>query len=74
MKETITKINKTKNLFLENKPKLTNHQPDSLRKKGENLKSTKLEIKKERLHTDNIETQKIKNGQPGRNGQILRKV
>lgn len=54
MKETIAKINKTKSLFLENKTKLTNHWPDSLRKKGENLKSTTLEMKKERLHTDYV--------------------
>ena len=59
MKETIAKVNKTKSLFLENKTKLTNHQPDSLIKKGENLKSTALEMKKERLHTDYVEIQKI---------------
>ena len=34
MKETIIKINKTKSWFFE-KIKLTNYQPDSSRKKGE---------------------------------------
>ena len=48
MKETIAKINKTKNWFFE-KIKLTTHQPDSTRKKGRRLKSIKLETKKEKL-------------------------
>ena len=48
MKETIVKINKTKSQFFE-KIKLTNFQPDSSRKKERRIKSTKLEMKKERL-------------------------
>ena len=48
MKETIVKINKTKNCFLE-EIKLTNLQPDSSRKKERRIKSTKLEMKKEGL-------------------------
>ena len=49
MKETIVKISKTKSLFFEKKKKLTNLQPDSSRKKERRIKSTKLEMKKERL-------------------------
>ena len=48
MKETIIKINKTKSWFFE-KIKLTNHWPDSSRKKGRRIQSTKLEMLKERL-------------------------
>ena len=48
MKETTVKNNKTKSWFFE-KIKLTNLQPDSSRKKERRIKSTKLEIKKERL-------------------------
>ena len=44
MKDTIVKINKTKNWFFEK----TNLQPDSLRKK-ERIKPTRLEMRKERL-------------------------
>ena len=48
MKEIIVKINKTKGWFFE-KIKLTNIQPDSSRKKEREIKSTKLEMKKEIL-------------------------
>ena len=49
MKETIVKINKTKSWFFE-KIKSTNPQPDSSRKKKKRrIKSTKLDMKKERL-------------------------
>ena len=48
MKETIVKINKTKSWFFE-KIKLTTIEPDSSTKKERRIKSTKLEIKKERL-------------------------
>ena len=48
MKETIVKINKTKSWFFE-KIKLTSIQPDPSRKKERRIKSTKLEMKKERL-------------------------
>ena len=49
MKEKIVKINKTKTWFFEKIQKLANLQPDSLRKNERRIKSTKLEIKKERL-------------------------
>ena len=52
MKEKIVKINKIKSWFYE-KIKLTNQQPDSPRKKKKQkqrrIKSTKLEMEKERL-------------------------
>ena len=48
MKETTVKVNKTKSWFFE-KIKFTNLQPDSVRKKDRRIKSTKLEMKKERL-------------------------
>ena len=48
MKDTIVKINKTKSWFFE-KIKLTNLYPDPLRKKDRRIKSTKLQMKKERL-------------------------
>ena len=48
MKEKIVNINKNKSWLFE-KIKLTNPQPDSSRKKERNIKSTKLEMKKERL-------------------------
>ena len=48
MKETILKINKTKSWFFD-KIKLTNIQPDSSGKKEKRIKSTKLEMKKQRL-------------------------
>ena len=48
MKETRVKINKTKNWFFQ-KIQLTNLQPDPSIKKERRIKSTKLEMKKERL-------------------------
>ena len=48
MKETIVKINKTKSWFFE-KIKLTSIQPDPSGKRERRIKSTKLEMKKERL-------------------------
>ena len=48
MKETTVKINETKIWFFE-KIKLTSLYPDSSRKKERRIKSTKLEMKKERL-------------------------
>ena len=59
MKETVVKINKTKSLFFMKIKKLTNLQPDSSRKKERKIKSTKLEMKKERLQRDNAEIQWI---------------
>ena len=48
MKETIVKINKTKSWFFE-KIKLINLYPDLSRKTERRIKSTELEMKKERL-------------------------
>ena len=51
MKETIVKISKTNSWFFEKMNKINKHLPDSSRKKRR-IKSTKLEVKKERLqHT-----------------------
>ena len=49
MKEIIVKINKTKSWFFEKINNMTNLQPDSSRKEERRIKSTKLEMKKERL-------------------------
>ena len=50
MKETIVKINKIKSWFSEKiKKKLTNPQPDSSREKERRIKSTTLEMKKQRV-------------------------
>ena len=48
MKEAVVKINKTKTWFFE-KIKLTNPQPNFKKKRQRRIKSTKLEVKKERL-------------------------
>ena len=48
MKETIVKINKTKNWFLKKINKIDKHLARPIKKKRR-IKSTKLEIKKERL-------------------------
>ena len=56
MKETIIKINKTKSWFFEKIKKLTKLSPDSSRKKERRIKSTKLEMKKERLQQTMQET------------------
>ena len=50
MKETIVKINKTKSWFFEKINKIDKpFYPDSSRKKERRIKSTKLEMKEERL-------------------------
>ena len=49
MKETVVKINKTKGWFFEKINKIDKLQPDSSSKKERRIKSTKLEMKKERL-------------------------
>ena len=46
-KETLAKINKTKSWFSEKINKI-DHQPESSRKKGRRIKSTKLEMKMEK--------------------------
>ena len=49
MKETIVKINKTKNWFFEKINKIDKHLARLTRTKERRIKSTKLKIKKERL-------------------------
>ena len=49
MKETIVKINKTKNSFFEKVNKIDKPLARLIKKKRERIKSTKLELKKERL-------------------------
>ena len=49
MKETIVKINKTKSWFFEKINKIDKPLANSSRKKERRIKSTKLEMKKERL-------------------------
>ena len=48
MKETIVKINKTKRLFFEKINKIDKPLARIIKKKGRRLKSTELEMKKER--------------------------
>ena len=49
MKETIVKINKTKNWFFEKINKIDEPLARLIKKKERSIKSTKLEMKKERL-------------------------
>ena len=52
MKETIVKINKTKSWFFEKMNKIDKHLARLIKKKERRIKSTKLEMKMERLqHT-----------------------
>ena len=48
MKETIAKINKTKSRFFEKINKIDKPLADPSRKKGRRLKSTELEMQKEK--------------------------
>ena len=50
MKETIVKINKTKTWFFENINKIDKPLARVIIKKERRIKSTKLEMKKEKLH------------------------
>ena len=50
MKEIIEKINKTKSWFLEKINKIDKPLVRLFKKKERRIKSTKLEMKKERLH------------------------
>ena len=50
MKETILKINKTKSWFYEKIKKIDKSLARLIRKKERRIKSTKLEVEKERLH------------------------
>ena len=58
MKETIVKINKTKSWFFEKINKIDKPLARLIKKKIKKIKSTKLEMKKERT-TDNAEIQRI---------------
>ena len=49
MKETIVKINKTKSWFFEKMNKIDKHLARLIKKKERRIKSTKLEMKKQRL-------------------------
>ena len=49
MKETLVKINKTKSRFFENINKIDKPLARLIKKKERRIKSTKLEMKKERL-------------------------
>ena len=49
MKETIVKNNKTKSWFFEKMNKIDKPLSRLIKKKGRRIKSTKLEMKKERL-------------------------
>ena len=49
MKETIVKINKTKSWFFKKTDKIDKPLARIIKKKEERIKSTKLEMKKERL-------------------------
>ena len=49
MKETIVKINKTKSWFFQKINKIDKPLARLIKKKGRRIKSTKLEMKKERL-------------------------
>ena len=58
MKETVVKINKTKSWFFEKINKIDKPLARLIKKK-EKIKSPKLELKKEKVTTDNAEIQKI---------------
>ena len=58
MKEIIVKINKTKSWFFEKINKMDKPLATLIKKKGRRIKSTKLEIKNERLK-DNAEIHRI---------------
>ena len=49
MKETIVEVNKTKSWFFQKISKIDKPLARLIKKKGKRIKSTKLEMKKERL-------------------------
>ena len=59
MKEKIVKINKTKSCFFERINKIDKSLARFIKKKERRIKSTKLEMKKEEVTTDNEEIQRI---------------
>ena len=83
-KKTITKINKTKSWFFEKIHKTDKPLARIIKKKKERTQINKIRNEKGEPTRDTAEIQSIlrdyykqlyaKNGQPGRNGQILRKV
>ena len=58
MKETIIKINETKSWFFERINKI--NKPLARLIKKERIKSTKLEMKKKKVTTDNAEIERIR--------------
>ena len=50
MKETVVKINKTKSWLFEKINKIDKHLARLIKKKERRIKSTKLEMKNDRLH------------------------
>ena len=59
MKETIVKTNKTKSCYFEKINKIGKPLARLIKKKERRIKSTQLEMKQERLPTDNAEIQRI---------------
>ena len=85
MKETIAKINKTKSLFFEKINKIDKPLARLIKKNREQTQVNRVRNEKGEVPTATSEIQRImrdvmllqaticqKNGQPGRNGQILR--
>ena len=60
MKETLVKINKTKSWFFEKINKIDKPLARLIKKKERRIKSTKLEMKKERLQWKCINTKDYK--------------
>ena len=84
MKETIATINKTKSWFLEKINKIDKPLARLIRKKRGKTQINRIRNEKGKVTTDTAEVQRImkdylkqlyaNNGQPERNGQILRKA
>ena len=84
MKKTIAKINKTKSWLFEKINKIDKPLTRLKKKKREETQINRIRNEKVEVTTDTAEIQRImrlpqaticqQNGQPGRNGQILRKA